>query len=127
MVQTLGRRYDRQTFTIEPLASPLRGELWYLLYGKAIGDPASAIHLDVVACDGRTFQVKWQRDGLARGTVKVVSGSTVILTYTGKRAPSGRFAFASPGEEGESEFREVLRVTPSGLKLKSRRVLPVQP
>lgn len=111
LVGELGGDYTRHTFSIYPLTSPVPGQSWSLLAGRAIGDTGGRVLLEVVVCDGKTFTKKWTRPDIEWGKVEV-EGNLVLLTYekifvNGKRTFSGGDPI---------RYSEVLHVTPNGLE-----------
>lgn len=114
-VGELGGDYSRYTFSIYPLTSPVRGQTWSLLAGRAIGDTGGRLLLEVAVCDGKTFTKKWSRDGIRWGEVEV-GGNLVTLSYE-KRDEHGRvITDGNNYDPAPVRFTEVLHVTPNGLE-----------
>jgi hypothetical protein len=97
--------FEGCTFSVAELASPLRGEAWFLAWGFPIGNPGTPVNVRLYAFDGANVRTVWKRDDLTRGTV-TVSKDSVILEYDRE--------YHSP--DPNNRVREVLHVTPSGLQ-----------
>jgi hypothetical protein len=111
LVGELGGDYSSHTFSIYLLTSPVPGQSWSLLAGRAIGDTGGRVLLEVVVCDGKTFTKKWTRPDIQWGEVEV-DGNLVLLTYV-KIFVNGTRTFS----EGDPiRYSEVLHVTPNGLE-----------
>lgn len=81
LVGELGEDYSKSTFSVYPLRSPVQGQTWSLLAGRAIGDTGGRLLLEVAVCDGKIFTKKWTREGIEWGKIESVDGSAVLLTY----------------------------------------------
>lgn len=98
-----GEEYQRHTFFVAKLPSPLAGQVWYLTWGHEIGDTGTRLAVRLYAFDGTTVRTVWMRDGLVMGSV-TVSGSKVTLEH--------EYAYHS----NEPRVTETLYVTPNGLE-----------
>jgi hypothetical protein len=112
-VGELGGDYARSTFSIYPLTSPVPGQTWSLLAGRAIGDTGGRLLLEVVVCDGKSFTKKWTRRDIEWGKIESVDGNAVLLTYEKHLDEKGRVIHT---EAGPIRYSEVLHVTPNGLE-----------
>jgi hypothetical protein len=90
-----------------PIESPIPSEIWYLAWGKTIGDTGARLKLRLYGFDGSSVRAISRRDDLQAGTVKLSKG-LVVLEYS-EPAPYGR---AAP----EGRITEVLRPTANGLE-----------
>jgi hypothetical protein len=111
-----GANFISSTFKVDPLKSPRRGQHWFLLSGKVIGDTGSRLRLEIAAYDGRTVQTVWEKSGLRHTHIDRVSSDQMILKGDGTDA-QGRYI----------EFTERYDVVPTGLKRVSRQVVHPSP
>ena len=111
LVGQLGDDFTGKTFDIDPLKSPVDGQLWYLLSGRTLGDTGGRLLVEVASCSQTKFETKWKRDDFRWGKVLVTGdGTTVELSYE-KLLPDGRVPVPPP-----PATTEVLNVTPKGLR-----------
>jgi hypothetical protein len=112
-VGAVGSDYRGETFFVYPLRSPIEGQVWFLLTGKAIGGTWSLVNLEVATCDGKQMKVKWRKGGFAGATVDVDSG-TVVVTYNKHAEGTGEVIEDSDGDA--KVFVDIYHVTPKGLE-----------
>lgn len=67
-------------FAVAALRSPVPGEVWYLAWGKVIGDTGARLKMRVYAFNGGSVRTVWQKDGLFGGSVEI-NRDQVILHY----------------------------------------------
>jgi hypothetical protein len=116
--------FDSHTLFIHPLRSPVAGEDWYLLSGRAIGSTGGILRLEIVGCSGQQFRSVWRRDGIRWGKIEVDEGG-VKLTYEkqgipGLPLPQGQklgveFVIVDASYD-PIRFSEFLKVTKNGLE-----------
>jgi hypothetical protein len=113
LVGQAGEDYERHTFDVYHLRSPVPTETWFLLAGKIFGGSGGDLKLELVTCDHNGVAVKWRRGNLYGGKVSVENdGQTVMLSYE-KPGPDG----IVPAIHGNVETAtEILSVTPDGLR-----------
>lgn len=76
----VGPEFEGRAFSVASLHSPRAGEVWYLVWGRRIGDTAARLRVHLYSFDGRTVKKIWERDGLRGGAVRV-SEDRIILDY----------------------------------------------
>jgi hypothetical protein len=103
----IGGDFWGTAFSISPIKSPVPSELWYLVWGKTVGDTGARLRLRLYGFDGFSVRTISRRDDLEGGTVKL-SGDRVILEYN-EPAPYG-------GPGSDKLITEILRPTANGLE-----------
>jgi hypothetical protein len=101
--------FDGSSFEISMVVSGVEGQAWFLAWRKTFGDPSCSLRVRLFAFDGTRASRIWSQDKLIHGEV-FVSKASIRLSFD---------------REYHSRFRveEVLKVTPTGLRVASRKTV----
>lgn len=101
-----GPEFDGRAFSVSSIHSPISNEVWYLAWGRVIGDTGARLRIRLFGFDGWTVWTVWERDDLRGGGVKVISPDEIRLEY---------YEFPPPGVlTPPREVVEILHPTAAG-------------
>jgi len=106
LVAEVGTEFAGTAFSMNAVRSAVPGELWYLVWGRAIGDTGARLKMSLYALDGRQTRTVWQRENIRGGTVEV-SHDEITLDY---------FEPMADGIAPPRHLRETLRPGQTGLE-----------
>jgi hypothetical protein len=103
----MGAEFAGTAFSMSAISSKAPNELWYLVWGKMIGDTGARVKIRLYGFDGQQVRTIWQRDDLRGGSL-TVSPDEIKLDH-----------FESPNEGSSAaprHLRETLRPGQTGLE-----------